>query len=118
MWWKKWDSNPRPPACKAGALPTELFPQKLGSGGWTRTNDIVINSHMLLPAELHRNKTFGFDLLRWLNTHRKKASVDPRPLVKAQNVSCVRVLQLRADMFPLVTPFTTNILSLPFSIVK
>lgn len=20
MWWRRWDSNPRPPACKAGAL--------------------------------------------------------------------------------------------------
>jgi hypothetical protein len=29
-------------------------------------------------------KPFGFDLLRWLNTHRKKASVDPHPLDKAQ----------------------------------
>ena len=25
-WWKQRDSNPRPPACKAGALPTELCP--------------------------------------------------------------------------------------------
>ncbi len=24
--WRRWDSNPRPPACKAGALPTELRP--------------------------------------------------------------------------------------------
>ena len=24
--WRKWDSNPRPSACKADALPTELFP--------------------------------------------------------------------------------------------
>ena len=25
-WWKQRDSNPRPPACKAGALPIELYP--------------------------------------------------------------------------------------------
>ena len=25
--WRRWDSNPRPPACKAGALPAELRPQ-------------------------------------------------------------------------------------------
>ena len=24
-WWRKWDSNPRPSACKADALPAELF---------------------------------------------------------------------------------------------
>jgi hypothetical protein len=27
--WRKWDSNPRPSACKADALPAELFPQTL-----------------------------------------------------------------------------------------
>ena len=27
LWWRRWDSNPRPPACKAGALATELRPQ-------------------------------------------------------------------------------------------
>jgi transposase InsO family protein len=26
-WWRRWESNPRPPACKAGALPTELRPR-------------------------------------------------------------------------------------------
>ena len=26
--WSGWDSNPRPPACKAGALPTELHPHQ------------------------------------------------------------------------------------------
>ena len=27
LWWRRWDSNPRPPACKAGALATELRPR-------------------------------------------------------------------------------------------
>ena len=26
--WRRWESNPRPPACKAGALPTELRPRE------------------------------------------------------------------------------------------
>ncbi len=26
--WSGWESNPRPPACKAGALPTELPPRR------------------------------------------------------------------------------------------
>ena len=26
LWWRWWDSNPWPPACRAGALPTELHP--------------------------------------------------------------------------------------------
>ena len=28
-WWRWWDSNPWPPACRAGALPAELHPQIL-----------------------------------------------------------------------------------------
>ena len=27
VWWRWWDSNPWPPACRAGALPTELHPR-------------------------------------------------------------------------------------------
>ena len=33
-WWRHGDSNPRPIACKATALPTELCPQGMGSGGF------------------------------------------------------------------------------------
>ena len=28
LWWRWWDSNPWPPACRAGALPAELHPHK------------------------------------------------------------------------------------------
>ena len=35
VWWSQTGSNRRPPACKAGALPTELWPlQMTGTGGW------------------------------------------------------------------------------------
>ena len=27
IWWRLWDSNPRPSACRADALPAELNPQ-------------------------------------------------------------------------------------------
>ena len=30
-WWSQTDSNRRHPACKAGALPTELWPRKVKS---------------------------------------------------------------------------------------
>ena len=30
-WWRWWDSNPWPPACRAGALPAELHPHINGS---------------------------------------------------------------------------------------
>ena len=29
-WWRWWDSNPWPPACRAGALPAELHPHFIG----------------------------------------------------------------------------------------
>ena len=32
-WWSRWDSNPRPPGCKPGALPTELRPQSIAECG-------------------------------------------------------------------------------------
>ena len=30
FWWRWWDSNPWPPACRAGALPAELHPHFIG----------------------------------------------------------------------------------------
>ena len=30
IWWRWWDSNPWPPACRAGALPAELHPHIVG----------------------------------------------------------------------------------------
>ena len=29
-WWRWWESNPWPPACRAGALPAELHPHRFG----------------------------------------------------------------------------------------
>ena len=31
-WWRWWDSNPWPPACRAGALPAELHPHIVAFG--------------------------------------------------------------------------------------
>ena len=36
-WWRWWDSNPWPPACRAGALPAELHPQIIGNLLFLRT---------------------------------------------------------------------------------
>lgn len=77
LWWSLPGSIRRPPACKAGALPTELRPRlklapqvgiepttfgfggrraancatgiMLGSGGRDRTYDLLVNSQLLLP---------------------------------------------------------------------
>src|SRR5687767_6875401 len=31
-WWSRWGSNPRPPHCERGALPTELLPHTVKAG--------------------------------------------------------------------------------------
>jgi hypothetical protein len=39
--WSQPGSNRRPPACKAGALPAELWPP-IGGSGWIRTTDLTL----------------------------------------------------------------------------
>ncbi len=53
--WRRTESNRRPPACKAGALPTELRPQMVGPRWWapdggpgrTRTSDPTLIKRVL-----------------------------------------------------------------------
>ena len=51
-WWNQWGSNPQPPACRAGALPVELWPH-------TRLRTIrelaprLTLIHRVLPLRLH-----------------------------------------------------------------
>ena len=49
-WWRIRDSNPWPPACKAGALPTELIPRKTHSTELSLLRKEVIQPH--LPIRL------------------------------------------------------------------
>ena len=52
LWWNQWGSNPQPPACRAGALPVELWPH-------TRLRTIrelaprLTLIHRVLPLRLH-----------------------------------------------------------------
>ena len=48
--WRCGDSNPVPPACKAGALPDELHPR--GGASWTRTRGLSLIRTALSPPEL------------------------------------------------------------------
>ena len=48
-WWRWWDSNPWPPACRAGALPAELHPQIIGNLLLLRTS---IRKLMVGPSGL------------------------------------------------------------------
>ena len=46
-WWRWWDSNPWPPACRAGALPTELHPHWCVCSlllQWTLKNLIILQN--------------------------------------------------------------------------
>ena len=48
VWWSQGGSNSRPPACKAGALPAELWPPGVrprpsaGGSGRSRTSDLTL----------------------------------------------------------------------------
>ena len=42
VWWRWGGSNSWPPACKAGALPAELYPQLSGGSGKTWTSDLTL----------------------------------------------------------------------------
>ena len=39
IWWRRWDSNPRPQRCERCALPAELRPHSVSIGnGWGMAN--------------------------------------------------------------------------------
>ena len=50
-WWSQTGSNRRPPACKAGALPTELWPQVGGRPPTLKLRRATFASKIGLPAE-------------------------------------------------------------------
>ena len=43
-WWRWWDSNPWPPACRAGALPAELHPRYGKSHIYLRKRNLLSGS--------------------------------------------------------------------------
>ena len=53
-WWSQTGSNRRPPACKAGALPAELWPPQEGKTGDGRQTGRVslLSVARILPSEL------------------------------------------------------------------
>ena len=51
-WWKLAESNPRPSACKADALPIELSPHETGAHQGFRTPDLTLIRGALYQTEL------------------------------------------------------------------
>jgi hypothetical protein len=47
LWWSQTGSNRRPPACKAGALPAELWPREIASSviRWWARDDSNVRPH-------------------------------------------------------------------------
>ena len=60
LWWAVEDSNLRLPACKAGALTTELTAHMLsgnnGALGGTRTHNLSLRKAALYPVELQAHQ--------------------------------------------------------------
>ena len=73
-WWRWWDSNPWPPACRAGALPAELHP------------------HFLHTALLHSAFPLGFAFLYLFLT----LGVDFTPLLRL--VSALNYLPVQSPV--------------------
>ena len=58
-WWSQTGSNRRPPACKAGALPTELWPQqRITRGRGLRTTDDIRRPACRPSFACHRRAVF------------------------------------------------------------
>ena len=97
-WWRHGDSNPRHPACKAGALPTELYPlvakEARCSIGKKKTG-----LHAASPSLEGRAEFFN-NILSWARTGRpvRKAPVltpGPRPSAGTMRMVCGYSLERR-----------------------
>ena len=53
-WWSQTDSNRRHPACKAGALPTELWPRKVNSDKTVKEQIFLKNLLYVINRFYHR----------------------------------------------------------------
>ena len=105
--WRLRDSNSRPPACKAGALPTELSPHKVwqppalpcrlqhSTIGRLRLNHRVRDGYGCLPqAHRHRNKLPHF--VRTAAVHYSAASWQEAPLL-AVRFCCLAFVRAAAS---------------------
>jgi hypothetical protein len=54
-WWRHGDSNPRHPACKAGALPTELYPRNAAAEPLEIVTRLVVVS-LTAKTELYASR--------------------------------------------------------------
>ena len=50
-WWRWWDSNPWPPACRAGALPAELHPHFLWDFAFSPKDPSKLNNESITQTK-------------------------------------------------------------------
>jgi hypothetical protein len=60
VWWSQTGSNRRPPACKAGALPTELWPRLDPNDHYGRPFQALISKKIQPPREWWAWKDLNF----------------------------------------------------------
>ena len=77
-WWSQTESNRRPPACKAGALPTELWPrQRTDDGGRTESRP----SHLVRRLIMVGLGRFELPTSRLSSARSNQLSYKPESLV-------------------------------------
>ena len=64
-WWSQAGSNRRPPACKAGALPAELWPRHLSCAPGLPPSLAALNAARL-PASRSPSRECPLDIPSWL----------------------------------------------------
>ena len=64
-WWRYAGSNRRPPACKAGALPAELYPH-MSSGKWKVVSGKFFITCFPLSFTLLKNNDFKSEIWPWI----------------------------------------------------
>ena len=85
VWWSLRDSNPLPPACKAGALPAELKPQ---------TGTIIVR--LIIRKVVQVNHPISKILKIAPNNNPLEPTIHPTANNK-KVVKCARSLQFRSD---------------------
>jgi hypothetical protein len=84
-WWSQTGSNRRPPACKAGALPTELWPRAVIGDQYSVTRQPrLITGHWLLITGMVGLGRFELPTSRLSSARSNQLSYKPLPVISDQ----------------------------------
>ena len=99
--WSIWDSNPRPPQCECGALPTALMPQTMGI--IARKYGFVIKNFQI------HDKIFKYNFAKSPWNTVITACREIRQAVPLRNKYIIWI----SEHFTLLSPDTSSVLSTP-----